>query len=323
MVILKRQPNGIKLLKVDIVYNKKFFMTKNLGILFVFIIGLTSCKKNKDTINPSPKTYTKSTIQYKSISGINANLLSLDIYHFGQTTPQKPVVVYVHGGGFAVGDKANNMTNKQNLFSSLDYVLISVNYRLSPETYSTDPNRVKYPTHNNDVADAVKWIFDNIANFGGDPKKIALLGHSAGAHLVALTGTSNNFLPTRGLVLNSLKGVACIDTEGYDVEARCNEGNLVYLNAFGHTNSFWQQASPIHNLFIGTNYPKFFIAKRGSNTRIGYANTFISKLQSVGAFVSETSANQYDHEGINDAIGAAGETAITDPIKSFFSQCFQ
>jgi acetyl esterase/lipase len=297
--------------------------TLNTVLLLILLSGTTRCKNDDTVVNPNPKTYTKITAQYKSVAGADANLLSLDIYHFEQTTPVKPVVVYVHGGGFSVGDKANNMTNKKNLFSSLDYILVSVNYRLSPETYSTDPNRVMFPTHHNDVADAIKWVFDNISTYGGNPQKIALLGHSAGAQLVALLGTSNNFLPITGLPLNTLKGVACIDTEGYDVEARCNEGNLIYLNAFGQADTFWQQASPIHNLFTDTLYPDFFIAKRGSSTRIGYANNFISKLESVGVFVSETTANQYDHEGINDAIGAPGETAITEPLKTFFSQCFQ
>ena len=298
-------------------------MPKTLNILFFFpiLFGLANCKKEDNRL--SPRTYTKTTLQYKNVSGVNANLLSLDVYHFGQTTPQKPVVIYVHGGGFVVGDKANNMTNKQYLFSSLDYILVSVNYRLSPAIYSTDPGRVMYPIHHNDVADAVKWVFDNIAGYGGNPQKIALLGHSAGAQLVALTGTSNNFLPTRGLALNTLKGVACIDTEGYDVVARCNEGNEVYLNAFGQTNTFWFEASPINNLFSGTIYPRFFIAKRGSNTRIGYANAFFSKLQSVGVTVSQTTANQYDHEGINNAIGASGEAIITEPLKAFFAQCFE
>lgn len=298
-------------------------MPKNFKILYILLLILLSCKNDDGSINPTTKTYTKVTVQYKSIIGVDANLLSLDVYHFQQTSPQKPVIVYVHGGAFAIGDKANSMTNKQNLFASLDYILVSVNYRLSPETYSTDPNRVMFPNHHNDVADAIKWIFENISTYGGNPQKIALLGHSAGAQLVALTGTSNNFLPARNLPLNTLKGVACIDTEGYDVEARCNEGNEVYLNAFGQVNTFWQQASPINNLFNDTAYPPFFIAKRGSNTRIGYANDFISKLQSVGVSVSETTANQYDHEGINDAIGAPGETAITEPLKIFFSQCFQ
>jgi acetyl esterase/lipase len=291
--------------------------------LSIALFGFSSCSKDNNNVVPSTTTYTKNTVQYKSVNGVDANLLSLDIYHFGQTISKKPVVIYVHGGGYAIGDKANSMTNKQNLFSSLNYVLVSVNYRLSPEVYSTDPNRIMYPTHHNDVADAVKWVYDNIGNYGGNNQKIALLGHSAGAQLVALTGTSNLFLPTRGINLNMLKGVACIDTEGYDVVARGNENNQVYLNAFGQANTFWFEASPINNLFSGTNYARFFIAKRGTNTRIGYSNAFIAKLQSVGVLVREVTANQYDHEGINDAIGASGETIVTEPLKSFFAECFQ
>lgn len=300
-------------------------MKKIFHTLFSLLlaIALISCQKNDDVVDPGPQTYLKTTLQYKVLNGVDANLLSLDVYHYGANNSSRSVVVYVHGGGFANGDKGNKMTNKQNLFLALGYILVSVNYRLSPETYSTDPNRVMYPTHNNDVADAVRWIYDNISRYGGNPQKIALLGHSAGAHLVALTGTSKLFLPTRGLNLNLLKGVACIDTEGYDVAARCTENNQIYLNAFGQSNTFWVEASPINNLFNGTSYPNFFIAKRGTNTRIAYANAFISKLQSVGVSVSEVTANQYDHEGINEAIGAAGETIITEPLKNFLTQCFQ
>lgn len=289
----------------------------------LFALGLISCQKSDGTVDPGSQTYLKTTLQYKVLNGVDANLLSLDVYHYGEFKASKPVVVYVHGGGFATGDKGNKMANKQNLFLALGYILVSVNYRLSPETYSTDPNRVMYPAHNNDVADAVRWVYDNISRYGGNPQKIALLGHSAGAHLVALTGTSKQFLPARGLNLDVLKGVACIDTEGYDVVARCKENNQIYLNAFGQNNTFWMEASPINNLFKGTIYPNFFIAKRGTNTRIAYANDFINKLQGVGIAVSEITANQYDHEGINDAIGAAGETIVTEPLKNFFVQCFR
>lgn len=297
--------------------------TCKIFFLFVALLGFSSCSKVNKTIVPVANNYIKKTIPYKSVNGVDANLLSLDIYHYGQINTQKPVVIYVHGGGFAIGDKANQMTNKQNLCSSLGYILVSINYRLSPQIYSTDPKRIMYPTHHNDVADAIKWVYDHIGSYGGNPQKIALLGHSAGAQLVALTGTSNLFLPARGINLNMIKGVACIDTEGYDVVARGNENNQIYINAFGQVNTFWLEASPIYNLFSGTNYPKFFIAKRGTNTRIGYSNAFISKLQSVGVLVRDVTANQYDHEGINDAIGASGETIVTEPLKRFFAECFQ
>lgn len=290
--------------------------------VFTVLLSLTTCsKKHKNVILPQ-KDYIKLTMQYKSVSGVSKNLLSLDIYHFGERGALKPVVIYVHGGGFVVGDKANNMINKVNLFSSLNYILISVNYRLTPAVYSTDPNRVMYPDHHNDVADAVKWVYDNIENYGGNNQKIALLGHSAGAQLIALIGTSALFLPPRGLPLNGIKGVACIDTDGYDVVARCNENNQVYLNAFGHTGTGWFEASPINNLFNGTDYPNFFIAKRGDNIRVANANSFITKLQSVGVSVKDITANAYNHEGINNAIGEKGETLITEPLKKFFAQCF-
>jgi arylformamidase len=299
------------------------------SIIITLSIALLSCSNSDDPIvepqqqPPTNLTYSKNTIVYNSINGVDPNLLSIDVYHFGQSTSSKPVVIYIHGGAWAIGDKANAITNKTNLFSSLGYIFISVNYRLSPNPVSTNPSRVMFPMHNNDVADAVKWIYDNIATYGGNKNKMVIMGHSAGAHLAALTGTSNQFLPARGIPLNTIKGIASIDTEGYNVSNQCLDNNEYYLNAFGNTNTNWSVASPVNNLFSGTLYPKFFIAKRGTANRIAISDNFITQLQNVGVTVSQVTGNQYDHEGINNAIGASGETAITEPLKIFFTQCFQ
>lgn len=293
-----------------------------LSALTLFILSAISCSDSEN--NPSkPTNYSKTTVAYKSVPGVDANLLSLDIYHFGETTPETPIVVYVHGGGWAIGDKANSITNKTNLFSSLNYLFVSVNYRLSPSTISTDPNRVMFPTHNEDVADAVQWIYENIDTYGGDKNKIVLLGHSAGAHLVSLTGTSNQFLPARGIALNTIKGIASIDTEGYNVFDQCTSGNQTYLNAFGNNTTNWIKASPIEQVFSNTLYPDFFIAKRGNAGRIALSDAFITKLQAAGVSVDQVTGSQYDHEGINDAIGAPNETTITEPLKTFLAKCFQ
>ena len=65
-----------------------------LLILSVFIT-FTSCKKTETPIIPTvPTTYTKSAVEYKAINGVAPNLLSLDIYHFGQTTPNTPIVIW-------------------------------------------------------------------------------------------------------------------------------------------------------------------------------------------------------------------------------------
>jgi acetyl esterase/lipase len=299
-------------------------MQKILALLL--LLGFFSCKISENE-EPSPvKTYQKQTIQYKQISGVDANLLSLDLYHFGEKDNPRPVVIYVHGGAWTLGDKANQLQNKVNLFQSLGYLLVSVNYRLSPRSVGPDyANRVKYPDHNNDVADAVKWCHSNLNTYGGNPNKMALMGHSAGAQLVSLTGSSALFLPTRGLSLEILKGVASIDTEGYDVReaAQATSSKDTYLNAFGSDPKIWAEASALLQVQVGKSYPAFFIAKRGSAARLADADEFIAKLKSVGVRVQEVTGSQYDHEGINDAIGAPNETAITEPLKLFLEACFK
>lgn len=296
-------------------------------ICIAFVLTISSCESEENIPEPSTE-YEQSTIQYKQLDGVNANLLSLDVYHFESSTDTKPVVVYVHGGAWAIGDKANNLANKQSLFQSLGYVFVSVNYRLSPNPPElANPNRLKFPAHNEDVADAVAWVLDNIQKYGGDPNRIALMGHSAGAHLVSLTGTSPVFLPARGIPLNKIKGIISIDTEGYHIPTRMatttGQPEQIYQNAFGTDPDVWEQASPISHLSSEVSYPKFFIAKRGSPTRLAMANSFIDKLQQVGVSIVQVEGSSYTHEGINDAIGKPNETIITEPLVRFLADCFQ
>lgn len=292
-------------------------------LLFIFFtVFLLSCKKdNEKTENES--TFSSTTVEYNQLSGVDSNSLSLDIYYNKEVATKKPIVIFVHGGGWAIGDKADQIQNKATLFQSLNYVFVSINYRLSPIPYElNNPNRIKYPTHNNDVADAIKWVVDNIEQYGGNPNKIALLGHSAGAQLVALTGTNKSFLENVGLSLSALKGVAVIDTKGYDVlDLVLNNKNL-YINTFGTNSAENIAASPLYQVENGVTYPSFFIARRGSTQRLAIANDFIDSLESKGVSVSQVKANIYTHTGINKAIGKPNETKITNPLKDFFAECF-
>ena len=287
----------------------------------LFLCCLSCTKNEHKQSEPANETYIKTTVQYKSLILTGPDLISLDIYSYSQNNTPKPVIIYVHGGGWCTGDKSNKLANKLSLFNALNYIFISVNYRLSPTPFSTSPGRIKYPDHNNDVADAVKWVFENALAYGGDPSKIALLGHSSGAHLVSLTGASQQFLPVRGLSVNKLKGVASIDTEGYDVPSQI--ADEIYQNAFGTDMNMLVQASPLYNIVPTGIYPRFFIAKRGTVARINYADAFINKLQSAGVNVSQINGSQYDHEGINNAIGDPDDTVITPALKLFLQQCFQ
>ena len=293
-------------------------------LLPILLLLLLSCQKEDEAILDKTPTNLSTTIIYKEINGINPNLLSLDVYYNDLIESKKPVVVYIHGGGWAFGDKSNQLENKINLFQSLEYVLVSINYRLSPFPYEPDnPNRVMYPTHSIDVADAIKWIVENIGQYGGDATRIALLGHSAGAHLAALAATNQVFLKNVGLSFSNIKGVATIDTEGYDVLAKVQENNELYINAFGTDTHANTQASPILNITNSMAYPKFFVAKRGNPERLAIANNFINTLEQAGTWVAQVDGSTYSHEGINDAIGKPNETLVTNALKQFFEECFQ
>src|SRR5439155_313047 len=83
--------------------------------------------------------------------------------------------------------KRNQLTDKLRLWHDAGYTVVSVNYRLTdPATTAT----VRYPTHDEDVAAAVAWVHAHVARFGGDAERIALLGHSAGAQIVASIATA-------------------------------------------------------------------------------------------------------------------------------------
>lgn len=293
-----------------------------LILLFPFLI---SCKKEEaNDVTQTGLTNLKQTIAYKSLEEVDENLLSLDIYYTDQIDLKKPIVLWVHGGAWTIGDKANSINDKAALFQSNNYLFISVNYRLSPLPFQiNNTDRVKYPDHNNDVADAILWIYHHIADYGGDPERLVLLGHSAGAHLVALTGTNSSFLEQRSIPFSIIKGVAAIDTEAYDVLSQVNNEVDFYINAFGNDSLENTEASPIYHLAANNSYPPFFIAKRGSQQRIEIANAFIEALESVSVSVFQVDGSVYTHAEINEAIGLEGELIISLPLMDFIAFCFE
>ena len=119
-----------------------------------------------------------------------------------------PVVVWVHGGGWVVGDKTE-VASKPVAFTQKGLVFVAVNYRFVPNVTMDEIVR--------DIAKSVRWVHDNIGARGGDPKRIFLMGHSAGAQLAALVCTDDRFLKAEGLSLAILKGCVPVDGDTYDV----------------------------------------------------------------------------------------------------------
>ena len=109
-----------------------------------------------------------------------------------------PVFFFVHGGAWRGGDK--KLYGKiGSVFAQNGVGMVAISYRLSPA--------VQHPAHVQDVARAFAWTVHNIAKHGGKADQIALSGHSAGGHLVALLATDDSYLKGEKLSRKNVKGV--------------------------------------------------------------------------------------------------------------------
>ena len=301
-------------------------MFMNKKIIIVITILLNVACSNSDNDNPI-EFLSDETVVYKSISDIDENLTSLDIYTLSGSQNLQPVVIWIHGGGWSIGDKLNKMDLKVPFFKDLGYVFVSINYRLSPFPYKlNDDARIKHPDHITDVADAIQWVYKNIELYGGDKTNIAILGHSAGAHLAALMGTDQALLTTRNINYGHIKGIGSFDTQAYDVNraiTSLTESDL-YVNAFGVDETVQNDASPqlqIDNSIAITNH--WLLAERGEEIRKDILNDFIIKLESKSAMTTRIDTNIYTHAEINDLIGDTSNTIMSDAIDVFLRECFQ
>ena len=291
----------------------------------ITLIFYSSCNKELENDSKTPEFLADTTIQYKKMNGVDENLLSLDIYTVPNSKSINPVVFWIHGGGWSIGDKSNSMENKIALFKRQNYVFVSTNYRLSPFPYEIEnSNKVQYPDHVIDIADALTWVYKNIHKYGGDSSKIAVLGHSAGAHLAALVATDQKWLETLGLNTKIIKGVAPLDTEGFNLVIRIKrDSSALFLNAFTLDEIAWQEASPVFQIENGEKIPKnWLVVERGTLARKAILNEFVEALEKNNAQVTRILANDYTHEDVNKKIGEESESIITPALKNFLRNAF-
>lgn len=295
---------------------------KQFAILFLFISCSSSSIVDEDHVD----FLSNETVVYKKTSS-DVNLTSLDIYTVQNSNALKPVVVWVHGGGWAIGDKLNGMQTKTSFFNDQGYIFVSINYRLSPFPYELEnEGRIKHPAHSIDVLDALQWIQNNIHKYRGDASKMVLIGHSAGAHLVALAGTNMKLLIDRNIDLSNIKGIISLDTQAYNVPyaiENLSEKDL-YLNAFSKNTSTQKDASPFYQL---DNYnsviSNWMFASRGSLVRREILKDFTNKLISKGGNVDIVAMDGYSHADVNDLIPDNSNIILSSRIKQFLAIAFQ
>ena len=260
------------------------------------------------------------TVAYRRLPGVPRNATSLDVYA-PDGACDVPVVVWVHGGGYHHGDKANAMAAKQALFNRRGWILVSVNYRL---TRVGDPSSAHYPDHYEDVAASLAWVDATIAHYGGDPGRLALLGHSAGADIVANVAAEPRYLTDRGLGAGTIDCLAPLDTAGYDKPRASIVERRQWDDALGNHPAYLTDTSATLLLRSGRAAPPpaTLSAVRGSPHRQDIARDYLDAVDEAGARTVTVDARSLTHGQVSSRIGAPGDTVMTPPLVHFLRTCF-
>lgn len=162
-----------------------------------------------------------------------------------------PVVVFFYGGGWNEGSRGDYGFAGA-AYASRDFIAVVPDYRLVPQ--------VRFPAFVDDGAAAVRWVHDNIGRYGGDPGRISVAGHSAGAYIAAMLALDRHFLRAAGLDPKTVRAAALL-AGPYDfypfTEARGR-------NAFGRW-AIPAETQPIN--FVRHDAPPIFLA-HGTADRI-------------------------------------------------------
>jgi acetyl esterase/lipase len=118
----------------------------------------------------------------------------------------RPIVFWIHGGGWQKGDK-REMHAKPQAFTSKGFVFATTNYRFIPN--------VTMQQMAGDVAKSIRWVHDHAAQYGGDPDTIFVMGWSAGAQLAALICTDEKYLKAERLALSNIRGCVPVDADTF------------------------------------------------------------------------------------------------------------
>jgi arylformamidase len=194
-----------------------------------------------------------------------ASRQTLDVY-IPPNAKSAPVLLIIHGGGWRLGDKASRgvVGSKAAYWLPKGFVVVSANYRMLPEA---DPM-----TQAQDVASALAYAQAHATEWGADPARFVLMGHSAGAHLAALLTAAPKIAYERGA--RPWLGTVSLDSGALNVPEIMKERHLpVYDKAFGADPDYWRRVSPLHRI-DGTPRPMLLVCSSRRKTPCQEARQF-------------------------------------------------
>jgi acetyl esterase/lipase len=191
----------------------------------------------------------------------NPQRQNLDVYLPAEGT-NFPVVFLTFGGAFRNGEKSR-LAYLARTLAREGLGVVAINYR----TTDGSPQQVVHPGHVQDVAQAFAWTYRHIAEYGGDPNQIVLMGHSSGGSLVSMLATDPQYLATHGLSPDVIRGVIGVSSGLYDQRRLFTDPNGPFEDVFGNPDQHWE-ASPLRHV-DGTQPP--FLVLYASNDNPGFA----------------------------------------------------
>ena len=274
-------------------------------ILFFCLNFILVCSSSAQTVSKekslsdekSIKTGSKEIKILKDIPYGKEKLQKMDVYYI-EKSHDLPVIFMVHGGAWCIGDKSNKGTfkNKAEYWVNKGYVFVSVNYRMLPDA--------DVLTQAKDIVSALVVAQKFAKDWGGDPEQFILMGHSAGAHLVALissapsTAISKGALPWIGSVL--------LDSAALNVKTIMEAPHFkLYDKVFGTDSAFWVKCSPLIQM-TSKIAPILAVYSSRREDSVLQSKVFIEKAISFGTKASVLSVDM-SHGEINEELGLKSE----------------
>ncbi|HLW64048.1 MAG TPA: serine hydrolase [Gemmataceae bacterium] len=236
----------------------------------------------------------------------------LDVYS-PKNAKNLPVVFWIHGGGWQTGDKSDVQVKPQ-AFMDKGFVFVSTNYRLLP--------KVDMGTIVRDVAKSMHWVHEHVAEYGGDPNRLYVMGHSAGAQLAALICTDERYLKAEGLSLEIVKACVPVDGDTYDVPAIIDTAETRWRvhhlppAKFGHREKFGNDPekhrdfSAVYHVAKGKNIPPFFLLHVANHPdTTAQALRLGNVLKEAGIPVTVFGAKETTHSKVNADLGKPDDPA--------------
>lgn len=232
--------------------------------------------------------------------------------HVPHHTGPMPLVLFVHGGGWSAGSFHDRGGAQAAHFIGKGYAWAAVEYRLVPAVRVEDQAM--------DVARAIGWLRRNARRLGIDMDRVVLIGHSSGAHLVALVGSDPEWLQRAKVPFASIRGVVSLDGAGIDVPGIMAAGataSRFYAGAFGNDVARQTRLSPLAHVGPPDAPNWLLVYDKDHNAAAGFfAQRFAEAARAAGAKADVFAATGTSHMGMLRALGVPGD-GITGAVDDF------